>query len=737
MKPATVRALTRAVKRDGLARPARRKQRNARPTLWEHGEFVAVDGEGFSDGEEFAYVVGAHHNRYVGRQHYYAYLAASDGSSRYVDHGRLGLGDCLEFLCGIVENNPLSILVAFGGSYDVCHMVAHDISRVEVARLLGTSDDGRKKVTFDAGRHTYVLEYRPRKCLTVQRWDYGARRWSEHPRTGKRVATPHLTVRLWDVIGFFQESFVGVMQKWLPDDPDYTFIQRMKGERNSFERSEIEAIKVYNAAELRCLVKIMNRVRDAINDLGLKITRWDGAGSIAAAMMTKHKVKEHKNECGGTIFEAVRRAYSGGHIEACKIGYHPGRIHHYDINSAYPDQFRRLPSLQAGLWAGGGPGDGPVPEGYTLVNVDFAFPDDLPFYPLFYRCDDGSILYPSRGRGWYWWSEYSVALRYYTECRAKADNLHSEETEVRRAWQDCRFEVRHWYHFRTTAADRPFSWVEDYYSKRQDYIRAARRGGFESGPEKIIKLGLNSLYGKTAQQVGARIDAEGELRLPPFFQLDWAGYVTAGCRAKLMEAAMQKPWAIIGFATDGLFSTEKLELETPDDKTLGGWEYKVHDGITMVMPGVYWLHDGDDLTHYSRGWDKREMRDTDFVHQAWRRRQDSCPVTIRRLIGLGSGVISAEFWKMRGCFVESTRYLRLDGDNSKRYPVDLVKSKPHLGLVDTRPRDHFLPNLLGIPESGPYPIAWLDGEIHRDLLARDMLEGEMADELEAFDAELA
>jgi len=87
---------------------------------------------------------------------------------------------------------------------------------------------------------------------------------------------------------------------------------------------------------------------------------------------------------------------------------------------------------------------------------------------------------------------------------------------------------------------------------------------------------------------------------------------------------------------------------------------------------------------------------------------------------------------MRGCFAESRRGLCLDGDNSKRYPINLARDKPHLGLIDTIPRDHFLPNIFGVPESAPYPIAWIDGVIERDLL-----EGEMAEEFEMLDAEMA
>lgn len=714
---AVVRARAANARQSHTGITKRAKRTTERPIKWDTGEFVAVDGEGFSEGEEFEIEVGAKSNRYRGKPHHYAYIAASDGSELYSERGRLGLRQLLEFLFAIVERNPNAILVAFGGSYDVCHMVCHELKPEQLLQLLGKGDQlGRLTVTI--GEYVYRMEYRPRKCFTVQRWPKAAKRW-QLDKKGRKVSTPHATVRLWDVWGFFQDSFAGVLRKWVPDDPDYQFIARMKGERSLFERSEIEEIRRYNAAELRCLVKVMQKLRDAIDRLGLKITRWDGAGAIAAALMTKHKVKSHKADLPEDVLFAARCAYSGGHIEAVKIGFHCEAVHHYDVNSAYPDQFRRLPSLVGGHWVKGN--DSAPPPGFTLVRVQWAFPDGLPFYPLFYRCSNGEILYPHCGVGWYWFDEYAVAARYYAQSIEQAPDRAA-----------CEFRVLDWYHFRAASDERPFAWVEDYYAQRQDYIRADRARGYSDGVEKIIKLGCNSLYGKTAQQVGARLTEDGELRLPPFFNLAWAGYVTAGCRAKLMAAAIQNPRAIISFATDGIFSTEPLDLYCPKEKELGAWEYQTHDGMTNVMPGVYWLHDGDSVKHYSRGFRSDEMSDAEIVHDAWRRKQDKIPIDVTRLIGIGTAANGKAFWPMRGCFVTSPRSLALNGNNSKRYAINLRQCKPHRGLVDTVPKAHELPHLLGIPDSAPYPVAWIDGVIERD-----ELEGEKADDLEALDAELA
>ena len=667
-----------------------RDQSNRHKTRWDTGEFVAIDGEGFSEGEEFSYKIDKSNTTYTGKSHYYAYISASDGSSCYSHRGRLDTFQILDFLCNIVVNNPNSILVCFGGSYDVCHSVAFGLDKSQIKTLLaGGKNNGRKMEKYlelSGDEYFYRLEYRPRKSFTIRRWPIGEPRYIE--ANGQYKLSPHVHAVLWDVWGFYQDSFIGVMKKWIPNDIDFKFIERMKGSRNIFNRSEIEEIKEYNQAELRCLVKVMNLLRIAIGDLGLKITRWDGAGSIAASMMQKHRVKKSMTELPNEVFEAARYAYSGGHIEVCQLGYHNSTIYHYDINSAYPDQFRRLPDLVGGCWSHHTTGD---PHDYALVKIQFEFPAGQPFYPLFFRHENGTITYPSRGTGWYHCSEYEVAKEYAAKIGYKI------------------FDVLEYWQFTNDNDFRPFLWVEEYYKKRKQYIETARRDNVINGAEKIIKLGLSSLYGKTCQQVGARIDKDGELKKPSYFQLDWGGYVTAGCRAKLMRAALLDPSAIIAFATDALFSTRELPLECPDDKILGAWERTIHDGITMVMPGVYWLHDGQNIKNYSRGFDKQNMAQVDFIHQAWRRKQTEIKIECTRLIGLGTATTSDVFWEMRGCFVKCDRKLQLDGENSKRYPITLHNKKPHNGLIVTWPKSHALGDLIDLDYlvSAPYPIIWL------------------------------
>lgn len=691
MTYATTKAAHRAwLKANGFSEKPRKKPQSK----FETARFVAVDGEGFSEGPEIRVTMGNPPHEYVARDHHYALLTDSDGEEIYVPRGRLSAKRCLDFLLSIGLRDKHAVPVIFGGTYDICHMLAFSLSEAECAELLAGDGDARRHY-LDATLEgeDYRLDYRPRKHLTIRRWPGGADKYERHTkRDGTSVwrLTPHDKVTLWDVWGYFQSSFVTAMEQWLPDDPDWQFIRREKGNRSVFDRAEIDTIRRYNAAEVRCLAAIMERVRDSIRALGLTVTRWDGAGAIAGAMFKFHTVKDHMAWSPDDVFTAARVAYSGGHIEACKVGFHDGPVYHYDINSAYPHQFRSLPSLATGRWIGGT--DLP-PRGFTLVQIAYRFVPGLPFYPLFYRNENGTIIYGERGRGWYWFPEYEAG-------RAFAEKFGAFE-----------FRVMSWWHFETRSNDRPFRWIEDYYARRQHLVAETKRSGVPNGEEKTIKLGLNSCYGKTAQQVGARVEA-GEIVPPAYFQLEWSGYVTAGCRAQLMLAATEAPETIISFATDALFSTAPLSVPCPPVKELGAWESLVHTGMTIVMPGVYWLHDDAKTKHYSRGYDKSQMEDYAIVHEAWRAGKTTLAFDHTRMVTLGNACMSEGFWKLRGLFTASSRVLQLDGSNSKRWGVAMSSARPHKELCVTRPRDIEADYHLSLDSlcSAPYPIGFLDAD---------------------------
>lgn len=667
---------------------------------WELAQFIALDGEGESVGELQKFTVGKDGKTYEAKEHCYTLLAASSGQSLYNAGKRLDTFDCLNFLLDLADSYPKSIFVIFAGGYDVNHMLMfgfdretlqhisrgesnkHFTEKIKNKKTVRKYESGAVELKFQGIE--YELEYRARKSLTIRR----GLSWGNDSK-GNLKKIWESKIILWDVFGFFQESFVGVTAKWLGKDwRHYDLIKDMKAKRGDFANVEQSKINAYNAAELETLVAIMEKVRSAIDGLDLQCSRWDGAGAVAAAIYKKHQIKQFKNETGKNLMTAVRTAYAGGRIEVCKIGCHTDFVYDYDINSAYPYVMMDLPCLAHGSWI---QGRGYPPPGFTLVHCKYDFEEGQPFYPLFYRTESMQISFPAQGEGWYWYPEYEAA----TKCPGK-------------------LEVIEYYQFVPSCNHKPFHWIENYYKTRQQFIKNPTED-WQKGAEKIIKLGLNSLYGKTAQQIGGRGG-----KAPAYHQMEWAGYITSATRARLYTAAKANPSAVIGFATDGLFTTEKFPLDCSRTKAIGAWELKepVPCGMTIAMAGVYWWHfDDGDYSHFSRGFDKESMRTPHMVLNAWKEGREDIDIPMHRLIGMGSACASESLWPIRGRFTQGYRTLCLNGKSHKRAPINIKKTKPHKHLVDLEPNLNieYIANYQSC--SFPYPIEWIDGDESEAYLA--------------------
>ena len=146
-------------------------------TKWERRKIVAWDGEGanLSDGT-----------------HVYNLLANSDGV-RILNHDGLPTKEVLNFF--IRYGDPQAINVIYGGSYDI-NMLLVDLPIEKIATLWQTGS---------CYWEDYRIWYTPRKKFTVQKL---------YLQPGKKKLR-HVTFTLWDVLGYFQTTFVAACRKWL------------------------------------------------------------------------------------------------------------------------------------------------------------------------------------------------------------------------------------------------------------------------------------------------------------------------------------------------------------------------------------------------------------------------------------------------------------------------------------------------------------------------------------------
>lgn len=479
---------------------------------------VAYDGEGVT----------------IGDSHYYTMLAAMSSDDmvyRAVENKRgLKTATIFRFLLDMHRDNPNAIHIIYGGSYDF-NMWLADLSRAEAERLYTA-----QSVYW----RDYRLAWKRGKSFTITQRD------------------PKQTITIFDVVSFFQRSFVTACDEYLGERFERReMIVANKAGRSTFTLADSAKVAEYNEAELRNLIRLFIELRERLNNVNLRPRRWDGPGAIAAALLDREGVRAAIGPVPDAVAEAARYAYAGGRFEDLQFGHVESPAWEYDINSAYPAALSHVPNLVGGYWENH---SGPPQAAFSLIRVSWeAYDLELPG-PCFIRAENGTISYPARGTNWIWRPEYDVLVEY---CRRGYGTF-----TIHEVWD-------YW----EPDKPKPFAFIPGLYRKRQALKRA--RDGAHVG----LKLALNSLYGKLAQQIGARYDSKSGWKIPPYHCLEWAGYTTAFCRATVLRAVLNDLDAVIAFETDAVFTTRPLDVPLSD--ALGEFGVLEFSDLTYVQSGLY------------------------------------------------------------------------------------------------------------------------------------------------------
>jgi len=507
-------------------RNARRKLVN-RPVCF-------IDGEGANNGERSVTNRKASLHRWVQKQNYALLGAVLQVEDTYEYHhiespdhvSQLSTKQCLDFIFSIPSSY---IIVGFALTYDV-EMWLKDVPAYLASKENPEKISQMERLyrTQSIWYHGYRIHYIPKKIFSVTKY-----------KGTKKIASR----TIYDAHGFFQSDFKTAIRDWhVGTEDEWKFIDRMKAGRPEFGPIT-EETKAYNRMEGIHGVQMFSKVRAEYTKLGLSVPRPVGAGSIASAIFRKHRILDYFPEHHLLPVDVMLSLFIGGRFDISRIGF-VGDIIESDINSAYPFIARNLPCLRHGEYVRASHYQ-PSPNSAWLVRWK---DNGTRWSPFPYRTEQGHIRYYQNGIGWYYDAEVAEALRF-----------------------DSTIEVLAGYNFLAHCSDDPFSFVEDYYQRREEMKKAGDFG------EKILKLGLNSIYGKLSQSKGKN---------PPFQQWIWAGLITGGTRALLMSGIRQNPDAIIKVATDAIFSTQPLQLDY-DETKLGAWKTETLYDLLVLGNGVY------------------------------------------------------------------------------------------------------------------------------------------------------
>ena len=502
----------------------------------------------------------------------------------YITGEGLTTHDCLYLLWSCHTYNAINVI--FSGTYDV-NMILGDLDNISVDRL------------YDLGKvhwNGWTIEYRPRKWFKVTR--------------------NHKTVTLWDVFTFFGKSLTKTIAEYLGNDyPDLPLIIQGKSDRSDFKNKDLENdILPYWRAEHKALIAIMDKLRDYLYQVGVITSRWHGPGAVASVVLQNRHIDQHKERWDDASYDAIRSAYFGGRSESARIGTYHGGVWRYDIRSAWPAGLAEVPSLAGKEWYDV-PTDSDI-QNYDLVHVQWHnLTKKGQLNALPHRNRAGLISFPKRVSGWYWGVEVKAAIQ-WTESSYVINRIARIDDN----------------------GSRPLAWIKELYDTRAMW----KRQGIQA--QLALKLVMNSLYGKFAQQIGGSIDHDGNVTIPKWHQLDWAGYATAQCRAQLLHAISLAGQDTITVETDAIFSTKRLPLNVGSG--LGMWEETRHDGICYLQTGLYFLNTDGQWKAKSRGLDL--MTDND---------PEAEPLTIDNTLEYLSHLTSHEIIAdQRGKRATSTRF---------------------------------------------------------------------------------
>lgn len=590
--------------------------------------------------------------------------------------------ECLDYIIATGEQNPSAVHVGFAFNYD-SNMIVQSLSPSSLARL---HKNGWVRVKSSKG-YVYVITFTRGKFFRVTRYREGS--------------NSKITVQIFDVFSFFACSFIQAYTKLVGPVPEV--VVEGKSQRGKQSIDDLAEIDKYWRAEILLMQELASVLRDRIYAAGLPITKWYGPGALASLALTQHGIKQHMQVFPDEVRRASRYAYAAGRFELFRVGRITGPVYGIDINSAYPFALSQLPSFNGADFRHVVRPTGIDKFGiYRLRLRKYSGLSHAPG-PVFHRDHHHSISFPWYLEGWYHGPEAYMAWKH------GADILEG-------------FVLRY------DKSLHPFSWVSEMYNLRREW----KSNG--NAAQLALKLCMNSITGKAVQRKGWTPQRP---QIPPWFQLEWGGWVTSYTRARLFNILSQIPFQdLIAIETDGIYTTyppEKLGITHSDE--LGGWSVSEYKEVLYVQSGLAWLYDYDgNWTAKRRGIDPcREGHSADECDCEGTFSLTSCQQYLHtlqpgqpwhpyigknsRFIGLGQALASKQGLMLKHCLWETRPRELSPAQSGKRIHLSKLCFACQQGLTAYDGSHDLVINSTSIvePMSVPHTVPWEDEEIGKAL----------------------
>jgi hypothetical protein len=530
----------------------------------------------------------------------YSLFGNSEGYE--ICYQNLSTEDCLELIYDTELEYPDAIHIAFGFNLDVSYIIK-DLPRRHQSML---------HIYGKTMWEEWELEHIPHKWFTVRRGN--------------------VTVKIFDIHSFFACSYVGALKQFgVGSDDVVASIQADKDRRSDFTWSDIASIRKYWQLEISLGPELGNALRHALYLGGNYVpSSWHGPGAIARLALARHKVYDSMSQCPPIVRLAAQYAFAGGRFEQFWAGQANRTVYEYDINSAYPHFATMLPNLAKGKWRHGRHYESGKFAVYHIV-YDAPY-DNAKIFPLFMRLHNNTVCWPNRVDGWFWAPEAELVI----------DDPYATFKEALIFDED-------------NPADRPFDFLHEYYRKRKIAKDANSPAAY------AFKTIINAIYGQLAQRAGWD---RKHRKAPKSHQLEWAGYITSGCRAAVYRAAMAAGSDnVISINTDSVQTLCPIS-ELDCGGALGQWGAEEWDDGLFWQVGIYMLKDVN-------GWVKAKTRGiakgTYTADDILSNMSDRAPIKLGKKVFVTYGLADTQTWDHRNTWRTVPHEFKFGGAGKRQH----------------------------------------------------------------------
>jgi hypothetical protein len=373
----------------------------------------------------------------------------------------------------------------------------------------------------------------------------------------------------------------------------------------------------------------------AMSRIGVKFNR-----PVSCASISSQKFKDFRHEIPREVNRAFYKTFRGGRMECLKLGFFP-KAYLYDIHSAYPSVIANLPTLPT-VWSRISRKLSPDAV-FAAVKVTLRIPHTEYVAPVPTK-GETQLIYPTGS--WPAWLDLETFRS---------------------------LEARGW-------IDRVLGGIEGLFSDRQCPFRSIEKMYQErrQTPENswALKIVMNAWYGKLAQRItrwkptrttagdtefwgGECFRKEEQWTKRTCFP--YAAAITAGIRRRML--AEIPPEKVIFYATDGIATTEKLDLQ--EGPNLGEWGSECITDLLVVGSGVYCYRDSKNEVRtkfrgFDVGLDLYTLLDC---------RSRVVSLEVKRNVTLAHALIQHR-WKELNEIQQVPRYLEINFDKKRRWERD-------------------------------------------------------------------